>query len=181
MLWKPYSQRLFFQAFDKRNSLELCGILEKWRSLFWGPCVGRWTRSVCIWGSEGVCSIKWIFPSICKVAAWSLEIISDFPPAIASPTFIGLQARRELQWALHGVPTLAFGVEHGAFLTPDALSQWTTYAETWHLLLWVVESYHLLKWQSPMATTAVIAAAVGIMDKPKSATSQIRAQPPEKW
>lgn len=74
MLWKPYSQRLFFWAFDKRNSLELCRILKEWRSSFWGPCVGRWTTSVFIWGSEGVCSIKWIFPSICEVPVWSLEI-----------------------------------------------------------------------------------------------------------
>lgn len=112
-------------------------------------------------GGEGVCNIKWIFPSTYEVPVWSLEvgIISDFPYTIAFPTFTGLQARRELQWALNGVPTLAFGVEQGAFLTSDAWSQWATYAGTWHMLLWVVESYHLLQWQFPMATTAVIAAA----------------------
>lgn len=100
---------------------------------------------VCVYvGGEGVCRIKWIFPSICEVPVWSLDIenISGYPPAIASPTFIGLQARKDLQWALSGVLTLGFGVEHGAFLTPDIWSQWTTYAETWHMLLWVVESYH---------------------------------------
>lgn len=48
---------------------------------------------VCMWRGKGVCGIKLIFPSICEVPVWSLDIenISDYPPVIASSTFIGLQ------------------------------------------------------------------------------------------
>lgn len=61
--------------------------------------------------------------------------------------------------SIDGVSTLPLAVEYGAFLTSDTWSCWATYGETWHMPLRVVESYHLLKWQSPTATIAGKAAA----------------------
>lgn len=50
-------------------------------------------------------------------------------------------------------------VERGAFLTSDAWSYWATYTETQHVPLVVVEGYHLLRGQRPVATIAVKAIA----------------------